>query len=52
MSVSPHVPMRKPRRWLLVIAAAALLVGVLPALVLAQVCTSMSTLSSDSARLS
>src|SRR5215510_13531258 len=38
MSVSPHVPMRKPRRWrwLLVIAAVGLLVGVLPVLVLAQ----------------
>jgi hypothetical protein len=38
MSVSPYAPTRKPRRWrwLLVIAAAALLVGVLPALLLAQ----------------
>src|SRR5215475_5023617 len=38
MSVSPHAPTRKPRRWrwLLVIAAAVLLVGVLPALLLAQ----------------
>jgi hypothetical protein len=38
MSVSPHAPTRKPRRWrwLLVIAAVVLLVDVLPALLLAQ----------------
>jgi hypothetical protein len=38
MSMSLHTPTRKPRRWrwLLVIAAVALLVGVLPMLILAQ----------------
>jgi AsmA-like C-terminal region len=36
MSGSYSVPARKPWRWLLVIAAAALLVGILPTLLLAQ----------------
>jgi hypothetical protein len=36
MSGSSSAPARKPRRWLLVIAAAALLVGILPVLLLAQ----------------